>query len=85
MPFPQLGPPVSYADFTGLLLSDTVHELRSPTPGSEVPSAIWLGFCAAALTISVLNYYWFSLMLRTLAKVLSGKHTWTAASDGKNE
>jgi hypothetical protein len=76
--------PSRRADFTGLLLFDTWHELRHPK-GEGIPRAIWIGFCVAALTVSSLNYYWFSLMLRSLRQVYLKGRTWTDISQGKNE
>jgi fluoride ion exporter CrcB/FEX len=73
------------ADFTGLLFKDTWDELRNPTAGQDVPSLIWVGFCAAALTVSTLNYYWFGLMLRSVARVYLHGHTWTDISNNKHE
>ena len=50
-----------------------------------MPSLIWIGFCAAALTVSILNYYWFGLMLRSVARVYLRGHSWTDISVGKND
>ena len=72
-------------DFTLQLLWDTYGEIRAPSSGSNVPAVVWLGFCTAALTISSLNYYWFSLMMKTLVDIYSKGATWGAASQGKNE
>lgn len=78
-------PATACADFTGLLIKDTWHELRNPTDGHDVPSLIWIGFCTAALTVSTLNYYWFGLMLRSVARVYLQGHTWTDISNNKND
>jgi hypothetical protein len=67
------------------MIYDTFHELRHPTPGEDVPPMLWISFCMAALTISALNYYWFSLMVKAMWRVFLKGHSWTDISHGKNE
>eukprot|EP00892_Ulva_mutabilis_P001743 jgi/Ulvmu1/1156/UM107_0030.1 len=64
--------------FTGLLYYDTWKELKSD---SKTPDAFPAGVCAAATIVSCLNYYWFSLMIKSLVKIFYHGHTWTHASD----
>lgn len=71
--------------FTVMLVRDVYFEVASPRSGTHVPSLVWISFAAAALTITCLNYYWFSLMTRTLMRIITGGHTWTAASQDKQE
>lgn len=64
---------------------DTYRELRHPPAEGAMPRAIPVGFCAAALTVSCLNYYWFSLMMNSVMKVFRDGHTWTDISNAKQE
>lgn len=53
--------------------------------GRKTPDGLLLGISVAATIISCLNYYWFSLMVKSLIKIFYHGHTWTTASHKKDE
>ena len=72
----------SAADFSALLFHDTWTEFQlPPEEKKDAPDALLLGVCAAAAIVSCLNYYWFSLMVKSLIKIFYHGQTWTLASD----
>ena len=71
--------------FTFQLLKDTYIELSRSDDGCKAPAPLLIGLCAAASTVSCLNYYWFNLMRKSLVKIMFGGQSWTKASEGKEE
>lgn len=71
--------------FTFLLFHDTVMELSRTDGGCVAPSALLIGLCTAAGVISTLNYYWCSLMFKSLLRIYARGQSWSQASLGKNE
>ena len=71
---------VLHADFTGLLFHDTWKEMQSKSDDGP-PTAMLIAICSAAAIVSCLNYYWFSLMIKSLVKIFYHGHTWTHASE----
>ena len=83
--FPRGNQHVAGADFTFLMVSDARVELTTEDKSCVVPTPLILGLCSAAVIISCLNYYWFSLMMKSLVKIYLKGQSWSQASAGKEE
>ncbi|GMH35881.1 hypothetical protein BSKO_03749 [Bryopsis sp. KO-2023] len=55
-----------------MVWGDTMGELKRPSPNGTSPTIIWI-YLAANICLSLLNTYWFSLMIRKAVGLLFAK------------